>query len=85
MPRLRGAAVSEGDLSGADVGGLVCLLVDEAPLGLPERHWLAHAEACPCHVATLLAQSVAIFYIVPGFALPSIHYIQYWDGKNLLT
>ena len=61
MPRLRGAAVGEGDLSSADVGGLVCLPVDEASLGLPERHWLAHAETGPCHVATLLAQSVAIF------------------------
>ena len=60
MPRLRGAAIGKGDLSRANVGWLVGLLVDEASLGLPERHRLAHAEACPCHVAALLGRSVAI-------------------------
>ena len=54
MPGLRGAVVAECDLAGADVGRLVGLGVDEAALGLPEGHRLAHAETCPRNAAALL-------------------------------
>ena len=54
MPGLGGAVVAEGDPARADVGRLVGLGVDEAALGLPEGHRLAHAETCPRHVAALL-------------------------------
>ena len=54
MPGLRCAAVAEGNLARANIGRLIGLGVNQASLGLPERHGLSHAEAGPSHVAALL-------------------------------